>query len=72
MHLGAVGIAVAKGGTVTTGKDEREGAQRGRELGVEEGIVVWIIGEDGRGKGREGDGLVGGGGGGGGGDAGER
>lgn len=70
--MGAVGIAVAKGGTVTTGKDEREGAQRGRKLGVEEGIVVWIIGEDGRGKGREGDGLVGGGGGGGGGDAGER
>ena len=64
MHLRAVCIAVAKGGTMTTGKDEGKGAQGGRELGVEEGIVVWIFGEDGGWKGREGDGLVGGGGGG--------
>lgn len=71
VHLGALGVAVGKGGAMAAGKDEREGAEGRGQLGVEEGIVVGVIGEDGRGEGREGDGLVGGGGGGGGGDTAE-
>jgi len=60
VHLGALGVAVAKGGTVAAGKDEGEGAQRGRQLGMKEGIMVWVVGKDGRGQRGQRDGLVGG------------
>lgn len=68
VHLGAVGVAIAKGSAVTARKDEGEGAKRRRKLGMEKGIVLWICGLDGGGESRKGNGSIGGGGGGGGGD----
>lgn len=72
VHLGAMGVAIAKGGAVATGEDEGEGAEGGGQLCMEEGIVGGVVGEDGGRERGKGDGLVGGGGGGGSGDTAER